>query len=293
MLVPPAQVDAARSALQFDSNSLSRGKIELVVAETNDSWVRDYGPTFVFDGEPTSRKMVGIDWRYNAWGGKYPPWDADDAAASAICDHVGINRIRSSLCLEGGAIETDGKSRLMTTPECVVTNTRNPGWSREQVASELHTQLGVTEIVWLSGGGLVGDDTDGHIDQLARFVDPENIVVAVSDDAEDPNHEPLEDNYRQLRRWSDATEPNVEIHRLPIPLAREINGQRVPESYCNFLMLGRDRLLLPTFGQKESDDRAIGILSDLAHDASIEPIDCRDLVWGLGALHCASRDQPV
>ena len=139
---------------------------------------------------------------------------------------------------------------------------------------------------------MIGDDTDGHIDQLARFLDPTNIVVAVCDDENDPNHKPLEDNYRQLRLWGNSTDPKVSVHRLPIPAKREIDGQRVPESYCNFLMLGRDRLLVPTFGQTAADEHAISVIRELACGANVESIDCQDLIWGLGALHCASRDQP-
>ncbi len=284
ILVPESLAKSA--ALVLPGNR----RIEWVVAPTNDAWVRDYGPTFVHDASLGG--MVGIDWHYNAWGGKYPPWDDDDAAAALMCNAIGIPRIRSELCLEGGAIETDGRGRLLTTPECLITETRNPGWSSERISKELCKQMGVSEVVWLSGGGLVGDDTDGHIDQLARFLDPENIVVAVCDDPSDPNHEPLEANYRQLCLWGSSTEPQVQIHRLPIPALREIDGQRVPESYCNFLMLGRERLLVPSFGQHQADDHARSLLSELAGGATVEAIDCQDLIWGLGALHCASRDQP-
>ncbi|WP_372725168.1 agmatine/peptidylarginine deiminase [Novipirellula sp.] len=284
ILLPESLAGDAKAFLPKNS------PVELVFCPTNDSWVRDFGPTFVHDSEIGG--LVGIDWRYNAWGGKYPPWDADDAAAAQICDHIGIPAIRSKLCLEGGAIETDGQGRLLTTPECLITSTRNPGWSSEAISQELHAQMGVTEILWLSGGGLVGDDTDGHIDQLARFLDPCNIVVAVCDDPNDPNHKPLEDNYRQLRLWGETSEPKVNVHRLPIPAKREVDGQRVPESYCNFLMLGRQRLLVPTFGQPAADEHAIAVIRELACGAQVEAIDCQDLIWGLGALHCASRDQP-
>ncbi len=283
LLTPESHLPQAKSFLGTACN-----RIEIVIAPTNDCWIRDYGPTFV----RTDRGIEAVDWKYNAWGGKYPPWDQDAAAAKQICDHVKIPSESSDLCLEGGALEHDGMGRLITTPECLVTDTRNPGWSSQEVASELHARLGVHEIVWLTGGGLEGDDTDGHVDQLARFTDPRNIVCAVSNARDDPNSERLETNFRQLRLWARSTYPQPEIHPLPIPMARQIDGTRVPESYCNFLMLSRDRVLVPVFGQKTFDDQAIGILSELCHGAHIEPIDCQDLVWGLGALHCASRDQP-
>ncbi|MEZ6086877.1 MAG: agmatine deiminase family protein [Pirellulaceae bacterium] len=135
-----------------------------------------------------SGEVAGVDWLYNSWGGKYPPWEHDAKAASRILDHLGMSRRASTLCLEGGALETDGSGRLMLTPDCVITPTRNPNIDRMQVESELTRLRGIQEFIWLTGGGLAGDDTDGHIDQLARFVDPQNIVVA-SCDPTDANYE--------------------------------------------------------------------------------------------------------
>lgn len=283
-----ASGDAARSA---DKHLPRHAGIEIVDIPTNDCWIRDYGPSFVV--EPATGQLQAVDWSYNAWGGKYAPWDADDAAAAKIANRLGIPTTRSDLCLEGGALETDGGGRLLTTPSCLVTETRNPGWSTEQIAATLYRFLGVTEIVWLDGGGLVGDDTDGHIDQLARFIDPNHVVVAVCDDVDDPNCQPLDNNHRQLRLWGGSTEPQVQVHPLPIPAPRWVRGQRVPESYCNFLRLGPDRLLVPAFGDQAADDHARGLLSELATGVEVTAVDCRDLVWGLGALHCASRDQPA
>lgn len=265
--------------------------VELVDIPTNDCWIRDCGPSFVIN--ETDGTVQAVNWRYNAWGGKYAPWDLDQAITPQLCRAADLPWADSSLCLEGGALEVDGRGRLLTTPDCLLNDNRNPGWSKDQISLELHSRLGVTEIVWLDGGGLAGDDTDGHIDQLARFVDRENVVVAVAnpDRGVDAHSLSLEDNYRQLQLWGDSTSPLVQVHRLPIPPARWIDQRRVPESYCNFLRLGTERLLVPTFGAK-SDDHAAGLLRELT-GADVTGIDCRDLVWGLGALHCASRDQPA
>ncbi|WP_164104267.1 agmatine deiminase family protein [Candidatus Laterigemmans baculatus] len=279
--------------------------VTLVECPTNDCWIRDYGPTFVIDSSDgdesatdRSLSVVGIDWRYNAWGGKYPPWDRDAAAAERIVRSARqrdprIRREESPLCCEGGALETDGLGRLLTTPECLITETRNPGWDQERIAHELHRRLGITEILWIDGGGLEGDDTDGHVDQLARFVDERNVVCAVCDDASDPNHEPLEANYRQLRIWGRQTDPEVEVHRLPIPEPRRIEGQRVPESYCNFLIVGGSRVIVPQFAQPAADERAVAILTELMPGMEIYPLEASELVWGLGAFHCASQQQPA
>lgn len=262
--------------------------VSLVDVPTNDCWVRDYGPSFVVRRE--NGTVEGIDWKYNAWGEKYPPWDDDQAAAGRICDEAGIPHHVSRLCLEGGALETDGRDRLLTTPSCLVSDSRNPGWTSEQIARELYRRLGVTEVVWLDGGGLAGDDTDGHIDQLARFVDPCNVVAAWAEPG-DINHAALSENFRQLHLWGDATNPAVQIHKLPLPPSREIDGKTVPQSHCNFLRIGADRAMVPTFGAA-SDDHAIGLIKELT-GADVIGVDCRDLVWGLGALHCASREQPA
>jgi agmatine deiminase len=262
-------------------------RVDLVPIPTNDCWIRDYGPSFV----QVDHQLCGIDWRYNAWGGKYPPWDDDDRAAKLICRHANIRCQTSELCLEGGAIETDGRGRLLTTG-CLLTKSRNPDWTKEQIAEHLYQLLGITEIAWVDGGSLQGDDTDGHIDQLARFIDPQHVVVATCEQQSDPNWSGLQTNLRQLEIWGACSEPAVEIHRLPIPPARFIDGARLPESYCNFLRLGDECTLVPTFGCKQTDDRAIGLLHDLL-STQVIGFDCRDLVWGLGALHCASLNQPI
>lgn len=262
--------------------------VTIVPIATNDAWVRDYGPTFV--QARTTGEMHAVDWGYNAWGGKYPPWDKDAAAAKEMCRSMGMNRVKSELCVEGGAMEFDGDRRMLTTPMCLLGPTRNPDWDTEKLSREIYRQTGVTEIVWIDGGGLQGDDTDGHIDQLARFIDKQTVVAAVAGE-DDPNHDVLKENFLQLQLWGESTRPKVTIHPLMIPPARQIDGTRVPESYCNFLRLGPDRILLPSF-DPDSDAAAIELLSSIT-SASIELIDCRDLAWGLGALHCCSRDQPA
>jgi agmatine deiminase len=289
----PVRILAAGDAAKQSAALLGgASNVDIVDIATNDCWIRDYGPSFVVNLVDGS--IHGINWKFNSWGGKYPPWDLDDEVAPKLCTAADISCVDGALCLEGGALEVDGLGRVLTTPECLITETRNPGWTKDQISLELHRRLGVTEILWLDGGGLVGDDTDGHIDQLARFIDRENVVVAVSDPDNgdvDVNSHPLEDNFRQLQLWGDTTDPNVTVHRLPIPPARYLDGRRVPESYCNFLRLGRERLLVPTFAAK-TDDHALGLLRELS-GAEVTGVDCQDLVWGLGALHCASRDQPA
>ena len=281
-------------ALREPAQVASIDRVHWVDIPTNDCWIRDYGPTFVV-GDQGDR--IAIDWTFNSWGGKYPPWDLDNAATAKIIRHAGWQRVEGDLCLEGGALEWDGTGRLLTTTHCLVTDTRNPGRSKTQISGTLQTLCGAREIVWLDGGSLDGDDTDGHIDQLARFIDPTNIVVAVAGDPQDPNHDGLEANYEQLCRWGQQTSPSVNIHRLPTPPPRTIDNTRVPESYCNFLRIGRDGMLVPTFGHDASDRFAVKLLGSIARQSSpgiqVVPVNCRELIWGLGALHCASCNEPI
>ncbi|MEM9588371.1 MAG: agmatine deiminase family protein [Planctomycetota bacterium] len=259
---------------------------------TNDCWIRDYGPQFLRRQESGSTSLVAVDFRFNAWGRKYSPFDDDDRAGGTIAASASVACHRSSLIVEGGALETDGQGRLLTTTACLTDEDRNPGCSVDEIASKLNQLLGIDEIVWLEGKGLEGDDTDGHIDQLARFIDRRNVVVAACDDPNDPNHDTLQQHYHQLRLWADQTHPRVEVHQLLIPAAREIDGHRLPESYCNFLRVGPSMILLPTFRCPESDRRATDMLQSLCHSAKIVPVDCYDLSWGLGAIHCATLNQP-
>ncbi|MEM9825261.1 MAG: agmatine deiminase family protein [Planctomycetota bacterium] len=280
-------------AAQCERRFRGQHQIEIFAIPTNDVWVRDFGPQFVLETDDAGTdSLIAVDFRYNAWGGKYPPWDADAAAAKQIATCADVRYQPSPLCVEGGAMEFDGTGRMLTTPPCLLDSARNEAaWDKSKIAQHLHATLGVTEIVWVDGGGLPGDDTDGHIDQLARFLDPQNVIVATTPDRDRAEYESLRDNFRQVELWAASTSPTVNVHAIPLPPGREIDGQAVPQSYCNFLRLGPDRMLVPGFDDT-TDDVAVGMLSQWTQ-ANIEVVDCRDLVWGLGALHCASLEQPL
>jgi agmatine deiminase len=285
VLSGPAGVQPAATDLLHDVPN-----IHVHSVATNDSWIRDYGPTFVRRRDDGS--LVGIDWRYNAWGGKYPPYDLDAQASESICRTLGCPRSMSALHCEGGGLETDGQGTLLTTSSCLLSPNRNPGWTREMIATELRRQLGVQHILWVDGGGLQGDDTDGHIDQLARFVAPGVVVAATSSYRDDPNRSGLEKNLRQLEQAQDAQGNPLTVHPLPTPPPRTIGGQRVPESYCNFL-LANGIVLVPTFGHPASDEYAMDLFARLYPQRSIVPVASQELIGGLGALHCLSQQQPA
>ena len=257
---------------------------------TNDVWIRDYGPTFVLDA--TRQKLIAVDWQFNAWGGKYPPWDDDARNAERISELVGCTHSPSQLIAEGGGLETDGEGTLLTTSSCLLAATRNPNWTREAIEVELKTQLGVKKVLWIDGGALAGDDTDSHIDQLVRFSQPGRVLCAVSSTTDDANHAKLESQFQCLQDQLDAKNRKLEIIRLPTPPPRFIGGKRVPESYCNFY-LANSIVLMPTFGHRKTDDAAAQIVKNEFPNRVIVPLDASDLIWGLGAFHCATQQQPA
>ena len=258
--------------------------------DTNDAWIRDYGPTFV--KLTCDDSLVGVDWQYNAWGRKYPPYELDARACEEVCRLLRCMRSRSALYCEGGALEGNGHGVVMTTSSCLLSPARNPGWRRSMIEDELRAQLGVDQVVWLDGGGLQGDDTDGHVDQIARFVNPTTIVAATSSHPDDPNRPGLEDNLRTLRSMTLQSGEQCNVVPLPTPPPRTIDEQRVPESYCNFV-LANGIVVVPTFRCSETDQNALDTLGQLFPDRKLIPLDAYDLVWGLGALHCITQQQPA
>ena len=278
---PDAASESAELALADIDN------VTIHAMETNDCWIRDFGPTFVQD---SAAGVVGVDWRYNAWGGKWPPWDEDAANAKRILQAINIAHSPSDLTCEGGALETDGEGTLMTTSSAILTVTRNPDFTQAEVETRLKTQLGVSKILWVDGGGLAGDDTDSHIDQLVRFTHPGTVVAAVAYTSDDENHLRLSAQYECLRHMTDAKGRLLNIVPLMTPPPRYISNQRVPESYCNFY-IANEIVLVPTFGFRPTDDAAIEILKQQFATRTIVPLPATDLVWGLGAFHCATQQQ--
>ncbi len=256
---------------------------------TNDCWIRDFGPTFLLNQDGS--ELAAVDWRYNAWGGKYPPFDDDAANAERIIEIVACQRIQSRLICEGGSLETDGEGTLLTTSRCLLSMSRNPDWSRSQVEEELKLRLGVRKVLWVDGGELAGDDTDSHIDQLVRFVRPGLVLAAVSFSSDDENASKLETQFDKLSSMRDANDRRFDIVRLSTPPPRFIQGQRVPESYCNFY-IANEIVIVPVFGFRETDEAAIHTLRELMPDRDVIPLDASDLVWGRGAFHCVTQQQP-
>lgn len=262
---------------------------------TNDCWVRDYGPTFVIN--QANQQLGAVLWQFNAWGNKYHPHDFDASANRAVCDALdattsfGPQRFPSKLTCEGGGLETDGEGTLLTTSSCLLSYARNPDWDRARIEHELSEMLSIDKVLWIDGGELAGDDTDSHIDQLVRFIKPGVVVAAVSYSFEDSNAEKLAKQYELLKQSTDAKGRSFEIIPLVTPPPRYIQGKRVPESYCNFY-IANEIVIVPVFGYRETDDAAVRLLGELFPDRRIVPLDASNFIWGLGAFHCATQQQP-
>jgi agmatine deiminase len=248
-------------------------------------WCRDHGPIFVKKGD----ELAVVDWNYNAWGGKYPPHDLDDAVPQHVAKLLGLPLFSPGIVMEGGSIDVNGSGTVLTTEACLLNKNRNPHLSREQIEQYLRDYLGVVNVLWL-GEGIVGDDTDGHVDDITRFVDERTVVTAVEDDPQDENYEFLRENRRRLEHMANEKGEPLRIIDLPMPGRVEHEGERLPASYANFY-IGNDVLLLPVY-RHANDAKAQEILQRCFPSRRVVPIDGTDLIWGLGSFHCVTQQQP-
>jgi len=297
----PVKVIATGAALA-DAQARLHGvaNVECIDIPTNDSWLRDTGPVFLTPRQHGTKgqgtkgqgngRPLAVCWKWNAWGGKYPPWDLDAKVSRAIAGRLGMTVVSPGVVLEGGAIETDGDGTLLVNHRCVVDPKRNASLLRCEMAQVLRTQLAIDCVIWLSGE-LAGDDTDGHIDQLARFVSPGCVVAARQPDRLDPNHVSLAENLEQLSAAVDARGRRLEVIPIDIPPRFTFADTQLPASHLNFYV-ANGAVMVPVFGTR-TDEPAIRTLAACFPARRIVPVDCQELVRGRGALHCITRDQPA
>ncbi len=256
---------------------------------TNEPWCRDHGPIFVT--RPDAPRVAVCDFDYNAWGWKYPPFDSDDIVPTRVAEALGgLPVYYPKIILEGGSVDVNGSGTLLTTESCLLNPNRNPNLKKAQIETVVRDHLGVQNILWL-GEGIEGDDTDGHVDDLTRFVNRTTVVTVIEEDEHDSNHEPLQANLHRLREM--AAEDGSPLHVLSLPMPSKIvrDGQRLPASYANFY-IGNTVVLLPVFSDPH-DAWAASVLRQALPGRKIVPIDCRELIWGLGAFHCLTQQQPA
>jgi agmatine deiminase len=256
---------------------------------TNDAWCRDHGPIFV--KRDRTGEVALTDWRYNAWGGKYPPFELDDEIPPRIARTLKLRRFENDMVLEGGSIDVNGRGLLLTSEQCLLNPNRNPRFTRAAIEQNLRDFLGIDTVLWL-GEGIAGDDTDGHIDDMTRFFKPDGILTCVEPNRRDPNYRPLAENFERLVGFRTPTGKKFEIVLLPMPRPFGFRGRQVPASYANFLVIN-GAVLVPTFRQARRDAEACDVIGGCFPGREIVPLDCYELIWGLGTLHCISQQQPA
>lgn len=259
--------------------------------KTSDSWIRDYGPIFVRDRAQQAAPLLALDFIFNAWGDKYETLKLDDDIPARLQSFLDMPVVHPGLILEGGSIDVNGKGSLLTTEQCLLNKNRNPHLTKKDIEAYLCKYLGVNNILWL-GEGIEGDDTDGHVDDITRFVSENVIVTAYEEDTSDANHKPLKENFEKLQTLKDSQGKSFEIVKLPMPgrLERE-DGSRLPASYANFY-IANNVVLVPIY-KHAHDVKALEILQKLFSSRKVIGIDCRDLIWGMGAIHCLTQQQPL
>ena len=286
ILIQEEQVERARKVLRKAGANLAA--VDFFSAPTDRSWTRDYCPIFV---KNAAGQVAATDWRFNGWA-KYPNHKSDEAAGALVARRSRLPVWRVNMVLEGGSIDVNGAGTLLTTEECLLSEVqaRNPGHSKEKIEHALGEYLGVRKVLWLKNG-IAGDDTHGHVDDLARFVDAHTVVIGEEADPSDANYQPLRENIRLLSTMTDQNGQRLRVVSLPMPRPLHFEDQRLPASYCNFY-IANDVVLVPTFNDP-NDRIALNILARLFPARNIIGIHSVDLVLGLGTLHCMTMQEPI
>jgi agmatine deiminase len=255
---------------------------------TNDAWCRDHGPAFLINPAAEQRKVV-VDWNYNAWGNKYPPFDLDDVIPTLVGKALNLPVYHPGIVMEGGSVEFNGAGTLLTSTCCLLNPNRNPHLNREQIETYLRDYYGVEQILWVNEG-IVGDDTDGHIDDTVRFVNEDTVITVIEEDRADENYQLLQDNLAELKKMRLLNGKQLQIIELPMPEKVIYEDQRLPASYANFY-IANESVIVPTF-RSDRDERALRIIEECWPGRRVVGIDSTDIIWGLGSFHCLSQQEP-
>ncbi|MEX1241617.1 MAG: agmatine deiminase family protein [Cyclobacteriaceae bacterium] len=272
----------------LDAEGADLKQVKFFFHPTNDAWCRDHGPAFLINPGAETAKII-VDWGYNAWGGKYPPFDLDDQIPTLIALHYDIPVVYPGIVMEGGSVDFNGKGTVLTTTSCLLNKNRNPQLNQKKIEQYLYQYYGVVNILWL-GDGIVGDDTDGHIDDLTRFVNNDTVVTVVEFNRNDDNYEPLQENAKALSKMRLESGRQMNIVELPMPSPVIYEDMRLPASYANFYVSNK-YVIVPTF-RDEHDDRALSILQEVFPAKKVAGLDSADIIWGLGSFHCLSQQEP-
>ena len=264
-------------------------QVSFYLHPTNDAWCRDHGPAFLINPAAEQKKVI-VDWNYNAWGNKYPPYDLDDVIPTLIGKHFDIPVYHPGIIMEGGSVEFNGTGTILTSTSCLLNPNRNSHLNRDQIENYLFDYYGANQVLWVEDG-IVGDDTDGHIDDTIRFVNEDTVLTVVESNTQDENYTILQENLAQLKKMRLLNGKQLNIVELPMPDAVIYEDQRLPASYANFYISNR-YVIVPTFRSK-MDDKALLIISEAYKNREVVGIDSTDIIWGLGSFHCLSQQEPL
>lgn len=289
------RINVANSAMQafatahLEQAGVNMDQVEFFLQPTNDAWCRDHGPAFLVNPQAAIPKVI-VDWNYNAWGNKYPPYDLDDVIPTLIGKHFNIPVYHPGIVMEGGSVEFNGAGTLLTSTCCLLNENRNPHLNQDQIEAYLRNYYGVEQILWVADG-IVGDDTDGHIDDTVRFVNTDTVLTVVETNRNDANYDLLQTNLKQLKEMRLLNGKQLNIAELPMPDAVIYEDQRLPASYANFY-ISNQHVIVPVF-RCNKDDQALQIIASCFPEREVVGIDSTDIIWGLGSFHCLSQQEPA
>lgn len=264
-------------------------RVQFFIHPTNDAWCRDHGPAFLINPNNPVKKII-VDWGYNAWGNKYPPYELDDVIPSLVGKALNLPVYHPGIIMEGGSVDFNGAGTLITSTACLLNQNRNSHLNQGQIEEYLYHYYGVDQVLWVAEG-IIGDDTDGHIDDTVRFINEDTVITVVEEDKQDENHDLLQRNLIQLQSMRLIDGRPLNIIELPMPDAIYYEGQRLPASYANFYIANQS-VIVPTFRGKK-DDLALEIIQAAMPDRKVVGIDSTDIIWGLGSFHCLSQQEPA
>ena len=263
--------------------------VEFFFHPTNDAWCRDHGPAFLINPKSKEKKVV-VDWNYNAWGNKYPPFDLDDVIPTRIGEQFNYPVYHPGIVMEGGSVEFNGNGTLITSTACLLNENRNPHLNQKQIEEYLQNYYGVEQVLWVDEG-IVGDDTDGHIDDTVRFVNEDSVITVIEENKNDENYHLLQTNLQQLKKMRLLNGKQLNVIELPMPDAVIYEEQRLPASYANFYISNK-QVIVPTF-RSSKDDKALQIIQECFKTREVIGIDSTEIIWGLGSFHCLSQQEPA
>ena len=289
------KINVVNTAMQqFATQTLEKAGVDLsrvkfFLHPTNDAWCRDHGPAFLINPSAAQPKVI-VDWGYNAWGDKYPPYDLDDVIPTLIARHYDYPVYNPGIVMEGGSVEFNGAGTVLTSTACLLNPNRNPNLNQAQIEEYLRAYYGVEQVLWVDEG-IVGDDTDGHIDDTVRFVNEDTVLTLVETNRSDENYSLLQHNLKQLKAMRLSNGKQLNIVEIPMPEPLSYEGQRLPCSYANFYIANQS-VIVPVFNSK-NDEKALQLIEECFPGRQVIGIDSTDIIWGLGSFHCLSQQEPA